>query len=279
MSTVLTEGQRKQVMDNVPLVEHIVNRVAARLPSTYSRDDLVQSGILGLISATVRFDPDQGVAFSSFAGRRIEGAIIDSLRRADWAPRSVRAFEKRLSLAEAANPGAGSSTELDISRALGVDPADVDRGRADIARSRLDSLDRPVGSEGDVQPLAATISDRVASVEDTVGDKELLGYLRRGVGLLPERQRMIIIGYFFEGRTMTELGEMLGVTQSRASQLKDDALRMLRAGLARADYEAAPETEASPRLTGRERAFTAALADAGPLRDRLAAGQGLSLGG
>ncbi|MEL7157671.1 MAG: sigma-70 family RNA polymerase sigma factor, partial [Actinomycetota bacterium] len=157
MSTVLTEVQRKQVMDNVPLVEHIVNRVTARLPASYSRDDLVQSGILGLISATVRFDPDHGVTFSSFAGRRIEGAIIDSLRRADWAPRSVRAYEKRLSRAEAANPGP-DGTLVDVSHQLGIDRADLDRIRADIARARLDSLDRPVGSEGDPQPLAATIS-------------------------------------------------------------------------------------------------------------------------
>ncbi|MEL7207320.1 MAG: sigma factor-like helix-turn-helix DNA-binding protein, partial [Actinomycetota bacterium] len=127
--------------------------------------------------------------------------------------------------------------------------------------------------------LAATISDRAGSVEDAVGNQELLGFLRRGVGLLPERHRVIIVGYFFQGRTMTELGEMLGVTQSRASQIKDDALRMLRAGLSQADYDAGPESATPQRLTGRERAFTAALADAGPLRDRLAAGRGVSVTG
>ena len=100
MSTILTDEQRETVLANVPLVEHIVNRIASNLPATHSRDDLVQTGILGLISATVRYDPEMGAAFSTYAGRRIEGAIIDLLRRADWAPRSVRSRERRLSAAE-----------------------------------------------------------------------------------------------------------------------------------------------------------------------------------
>ncbi len=278
MSTVLTEAQRKQVVDNVPLVEHIVNRVSAGLPSGFSRDDLVQNGILGLISATMRFDPDHGVTFSSFAGRRIEGAIIDSLRRADWAPRSVRAYERRLNQAEAGTDGIKASVR-DLARELGIEPGEVAKVRADVARSRLDSLDRPVTTDGDAQPLSATVSDSTTNLEDSVGDQEMIGYLRRGIALLPERQRVIIVGYFFQGHTMTELGQLLGVTQSRASQLKDDALRMLRAGLSEVDYELPADPKGPQRLTGRERAFSAALTDAGPLSGRLEDGRGVSVVG
>ncbi|MEM9131571.1 MAG: sigma-70 family RNA polymerase sigma factor [Actinomycetota bacterium] len=278
MSTVLTEAQRKQVVDNVPLVEHIVNRVSAGLPSGFSRDDLVQNGILGLISATLRFDPEQGVAFSSFAGRRIEGAIIDSLRRADWAPRSVRAYERRINQAEVTPDGVKASVR-DLARELGIEPGEVARVKADVARSRLDSLDRPVATDGDAQPLSATVSDGITNVEDSVGDQEMIGYLRRGIALLPERQRVIIVGYFFQGRTMTELGQLLGVTQSRASQLKDDALRMLRAGMSEVDYDLPPDPKGPQRLTGRERAFTAAMTDAGTLGGRLDDGRGVSVVG
>lgn len=278
MSTVLTEAQRKQVVDNVPLVEHIVNRVSAGLPSGFSRDDLVQNGILGLISATLRFDPAVGVSFSSFAGRRIEGAIIDSLRRADWAPRSVRAYERRLNQTEAGPDGIKASVR-DLARELGIEPGEVAKVKADVARSRLDSLDRPVATDGDAQPLSATVSDRSATVEESVGDQEMIGYLRRGIALLPERQRVIIVGYFFQGRTMTELGQLLGVTQSRASQLKDDALRMLRAGLSEVDYDLPADPKGQQRLTGRERAFTAAMTDGGSLGGRLDDGRGVSIVG
>jgi RNA polymerase sigma factor for flagellar operon FliA len=111
LSTILTDEQRETVLANVPLVEHIVNRIAANLPASHSRDDLVQTGILGLIAATVRYDPSLGAAFSTFAGRRIEGAVIDLLRRADWAPRSVRAMERRLSAAEERAADGRSTTE------------------------------------------------------------------------------------------------------------------------------------------------------------------------
>ncbi|MEM8925090.1 MAG: sigma-70 family RNA polymerase sigma factor [Actinomycetota bacterium] len=274
MTAVLTDVQRNQVLANIPLVEHIVNRVASGLPSTYSRDDLVQNGILGLISATLRFDPDHGVTFSAFAGRRIEGAIVDSLRRADWAPRSVRQLERRLNSVEASGV---ATTVQELSRKLGVDPTDLDRVRADIARARLESLDRPVDGEETQQTLSDTVTDTSDEMGDVLGNQELVGYLRRGVSMLPERHRLVIVGYFFGGKTMTELGETLGVSQSRASQIKDDALKMLRAGLVDAYPDTATPT--AGRLTGRERAFGQAMAAPGPLRDRLAAGQGLSVTG
>lgn len=269
MSTVLTDEQREMVLANVPLVEHIVNRVAANLPANHSRDDLVQTGIMGLISATVRYDPGVGAAFSTYAGRRIEGAIIDLLRRNDWAPRSVRQGERRLNAAEERATVDHSATVTELARELNCTVAELHRLRNDIAKARLDSLDRPVRSDDTPIPLGATVPDDRRRAEDKVADDELVGYLRNGVALLPERHRTVIVGFFFEGRSVTELGALLGVTQSRASQLKDEAIRMLREGLRQAYGDgdgAADERRASPPtpLTARQRAYAEAVASSRP---------------
>ena len=280
MSTVLTDEQRATVMANVPLVEHIVNRVAANLPASHSREDLVQTGIMGLISATVRFDPSHGTAFSTFAGRRIEGAVIDLLRQADWAPRSVRAMERRLATAEDRRSTPEPASVQRLSRELGCDPEQIHQLRNDIARARLDSLDRPVGGEDVAVPLSATIVDPEDGAEDIVDRQELLGYLRDGVALLPERHRVVVVGYYFEGRSVTDLAALLGVSQGRASQIKEEALRLLRAGLREAyrDTGTAPGGPAPPpgSPSARQQRFVDAVAGARPWRDRLASGQGFS---
>lgn len=265
------------VLANVPLVEHIVNRVAAKLPSSHSREDLVQTGIMGLITATVRFDPSVGTAFSTFAGRRIEGAIIDMLRNADWAPRSVRAMERRLTAAEERSALSHSATVDLLSQELGCDPAQLHQLRHDIAKARLDSLDRPIGVEDAQIPLSATVVDPTNRAEEIVDDQELIGYLRDGVSLLPERHRVVVVGYYFEGQTITELGALLGVTQSRASQIKDEALKLLRESLRQVYSEPARAPDLA--LTGRQRSFTESVATSRPWRDRLAAGKGISVTG
>jgi RNA polymerase sigma factor for flagellar operon FliA len=280
LTTVLTDEQREVVLANIPLVEHIVNRVASGLPSSYSRDDLVQTGIMGLIAAAARFDPTKGVAFSTFAGRRIEGAIIDMLRKADWAPRSLRAMERRLAIAEDREHDVTTSALVDrVSRELGLDRDQIERLRRDIMKSRVDSLDRPVGNDsGGLTPLSATLVDDTNPVEEEIDGVELIGYLRDGVALLPERHRIVVIGFFFEGRTMTELGALLGVTQSRASQLKDEALTMLRQALDevyRDDSLDAATGEGRPR-SARQVAYDRSLATSRGWRDRLAAGKGFS---
>lgn len=277
MSTILTDEQREMVLANVPLVEHIVNRIAINLPASHSRDDLVQTGILGLIGATTRFDPDMGTAFSTFAGRRIEGAIIDMLRRSDWAPRSVRSMERKLNAAEERRNAFQAASVDELSEELGCDRQQLDQLRRDIAKARLDSLDRPARSEDGSVPLAATVIDPRRRAEEIVDDHELTGYLRDGVALLSERHRMVVVGYYFEGRSITDLGALLGVTQSRASQIKDEALKMLREGLR--EVYAEPSTEPVENLSNRQRIFAESVANSRPWRDRLNVGKGVSVTG
>ncbi len=282
MTTVLTEQQNETVLNNVPLVEHIVNRIGANLPAVHQRDDLVQAGIMGLISATIRFDPGAGTAFSTFAGRRIEGAIIDMLRQADWAPRSVRSLERRLSAAARPEQTTEANrTMVRLSKELGLAPEELLRLRADIDKARIDSLDRQIGGEGVTVPLSATLFDNDVDVEGQIDDQEMIAYVRDGVALLPERHRIVVVGFYFEGRSMTELGAFLGVSQSRASQIKDEALKLLRSGLdsvyATTDDDAETDVDAEP--SSRQLAFNESLATARPWRDRVTAGKGISVVG
>jgi RNA polymerase sigma factor for flagellar operon FliA len=274
----LTAEQQDVVEKNLPLVEHIVKRLMSRFPACYDRDDLVQTGIIGLMEAAGRFDPTKGIAFSTFVGRRIEGAIIDQLRRDDWAPRSVRASERQLEQAEAelmARHGRRPDEET-LSQRLELDVAELRRLRARIASASIDSLDRPVGRDEGTSPLGETVADASGlGVEGDLDDRELRGYLRDALSLLPERHRIIIVGHFFEGRSMTELGELLGVTQSRASQLKEDALRMVRQAI-RSQY-LEPQGEAT-RSTKREREFTESVRRAKTWRERIVPAQSILVG-
>lgn len=269
MDLQLTSAERQTVEKNIPLVEHIVNRLVARFPATHSRDDLVQAGMIGLIDATRRFDPEAGRAFSTFAGHRIEGEIIDMLRRDDWAPRSVRALERRVREAEhQITSRTGSEPSRDaLSHLLEIKPSQIDQSKRDLAQADIDSLDRPVSDAETSVPLSATVTSRLAPVDERLDHQEMLGYLRDAVKLLPERHRLVVIGFFFEGRSMTELGEALGVTQSRASQLKEEATRMMREGMLRQYTEG--EFKEEKRPTRRQREFNDSLRGASTWKTRL----------
>ncbi len=266
----LTPEQQAYIAKNLPLVEHIVTRMTARFPSNYSRDDLVQTGTLGLIEAYRRFDPSMGVAFSTFAGRRIEGAVIDMLRRDDWAPRSVRALERKMDAAEQrlASRGRSLPSVDELSDALGVSRDQLGRLRRDLNQASVDSLDRITNSFDGDRSVGDNLADATAlSTDETIDGRELRGYLRDAIRLLSERHRLVIVGYFLEGRSMTELGETLGVTQSRASQIKEEALRQVRSALEAQFSEAAPDLDSI--RARRQAAYNNAVATSSSWQDRV----------
>lgn len=221
--TGLTEAEQTMVTENLGLVHHIAARVVHRFPADFGREDIVQVGTMGLIEAVRRFEPERGVRFSSFAGRRIEGAIADYLRSNDWAPRSVRSQRRLLALAEAR----GATSDEEISRMSGLDPGAVRRVRADVERASLLSFERVVEAGADVD-------DNNRTVDAELLRRESVETLRSALSLLPPRQRMLVEAHYLDGRTLTEIGEAMGVTQSRASQLKSEALATLRRRLASA---------------------------------------------
>lgn len=265
---------RVLIEENLPLVEHVVVQVSSHFPRHVDRRDLARAGALGLVEAARRYDASRGVPFDRFAARRIRGAILDSLRATDWAPRSVRALGRRLeqieqNLAarsgEAAGPG-------QVAEALGLSTTELAQLRDRVHRSVILALDHVVSAPDDEDlSLVDLLTDRTASgPEEELETRELLGYLRDAVALLPERHRIVIVGYFLEMKTSRELSELLEVTESRISQLRSEALAWLRAGI-EAQYSTGPAAPAQSRSARRREDYSARISDASDWRSRLVA--------
>jgi RNA polymerase sigma factor for flagellar operon FliA len=218
------------VRRHLPLVEHIVNRVAARFPRGVDRDELVQVAMVGLVEAARRFDDSRGVAFSTYAGRRIEGAILDALRASCWAPRSVRSNQRLIDAAESRLQGRlrRRATEEELAAELGVSPRLLAAWRDSVARSAVLSLDAERPGPGGAGRFGETIADPQPSPEDLVETRAMRDRVRSCLSLLPDRHRYVVVGHLLEDRPMHELADHLGVTRSRASQLKAEAIQLLR---------------------------------------------------
>jgi RNA polymerase sigma factor for flagellar operon FliA len=250
----------------LPLVEQIVIQVAVNFPRHVDRGELVRAGVLGLVEAAHRYEESRGVPFDRFAARRIRGAILDAVRSADWAPRSVRAMSRRADAAEqklASDLGRVPTIE-ELAEQLGTSRADLMHLRDRVFRSVVLALDYRLGDEDEDLSLVDVLVDRTASEpSEELESREMKSYLRDAVGLLPERHRLVVVGYFLEGRTSEELADFLGVTESRISQLRSEALQMLKEGIEAQYIPARGEEETSPlnpgRVARRKAAYAAAI--------------------
>ena len=239
------------VREHLPLVQYVVSEVAHRVPNHVSRSDLVSAGMLGLAQAARSFDPERGIAFDRFASTRIRGALLDELRGRDWASRSVRSRARGLQATqeELTNRLGRAPKPEEVARSLGVAPETVHKLVDDVHRATVLNYDSLV-VEGDAESFIASNDD---GPEDTLLDRERKAYLMDAVGALPERLRRVVIGYFFEERSMQDLADELGVSESRISQLRAEALLLLRDGVnsqlepERRAGRAAARTVASPR--------------------------------
>jgi RNA polymerase sigma factor for flagellar operon FliA len=245
------------IEEHLPLVNHVVFQVAVHFPRHVEREELIRAGALGLVEAARRYDPARGVPFNRFAAQRIRGAIIDAVRAADWAPRSVRTLARRLDQVEQRLAGRlGRVPSLgETADALGMSRGELDQLRDRIFRSVVVAFEHMVGDgEDDELTLVDVLADPdELEPSEELEVRELHAYLRHAVALLPERHRMIVIGYFIEERTSEELARFLGVTESRVSQMRTEALGMLRQGI-EAQY-VAPEDRPEPEgLVARRRA-------------------------
>ncbi|MGQ0616160.1 MAG: sigma-70 family RNA polymerase sigma factor [Acidimicrobiia bacterium] len=266
-----TKALATLIEENLPLVQHVVVQVAVHFPRYVDRQELARAGALGLVEAAKRFDAARGVPFERFAARRIRGAILDAVRAADWAPRSVRALGRKLEQAEQELASAGKSANADrVAEALGMSRAQLDGLRDRVFRSVVLALEHVIGAPGeDDLSLIDVLADRTC-VEpcEELEAREMLGYLRDAVGLLPERHRIVIVGYFLEGRTSLELANLIDVTESRISQIRSEALGMLKEGI-EAQYVASPAEETVGRAARRRADYAAAISEASPWRERL----------
>lgn len=214
------------VAQHLPLVGYHVSEMLMRVPRTVNRDDLASAGSLALVLAARAYDATTGVPFARYAALRIRGALLDELRSMDWATRGARHRARELTTTTetlAASLGR-TPTRDELAAALGTDVAGVDQARDDAAR-RVLSLDATV------HPLAELVADRGPSPEEALLTSERLQYLRAGVSTLPDRLRHVVEELFVKDRPVAELAAELGVTQSRVSQLRTEALTLLRDGL------------------------------------------------
>ncbi len=257
---------------NLPLVKHVVFQVAVHFPRHVDREDLARAGALGLVEASRRFDHSRGVPFERFAAQRIRGAILDSVRAADWAPRSVRLLARRLEATEqqlASELGRVPSLP-EMANELGVSIDELTKLQDRLFRSVVLALDHETSDEGDEELTLVDVLEDRNSVEplEELETRELHAYLRDAVGLLPERQRFVVVGYFLEGRTSEELARFLGVTESRVSQLRSEALRNLKLGI-EAQYDDETPDEPSGRVAKRQAAYAEAVCEESNWKNRL----------
>jgi RNA polymerase sigma factor for flagellar operon FliA len=258
------------VREHLPLVGYLVSEVLAKVPAHVSRAELTSAGLAALAFAVRAYDPVRGVPFQRFASIRIRGALIDELRNTDWASRSVRAKARRQdAVVQKLTTELGRTpTDAEVAEALGVNPATIGADRHDVHRAVVLSLDGFADPEA-VESLALSPD---AGPEDQLLEHERIGYLHDAVLLLPERLRLVVTQYYFEERPMAETAAELGVTESRVSQMRAEALELLRGGLssALAEKGARPDFPAG-RAARRHAAYYASVATNSDYRSRLSA--------
>ncbi|MFM7069441.1 MAG: sigma-70 family RNA polymerase sigma factor [Actinomycetes bacterium] len=259
------------IEEHLPLVNHVVFQVAVHFPRHVDRDELARAGALGLVEAARRYQEDRGVPFNRFAAQRIRGAIIDAVRAADWAPRSVRVVARQLDRAEqelAGCLGRAPSGE-ETAAAMGMSRAELDAVRERLFRSVVLAFEH-LATDSDDEDL--TLLDVIADTDTLepaaeLEDRELRSYLRDAIHHLSERHRIVVVGYFLEERTSQELAELLGVTESRISQIRSEALELLKEGIER-QYQ--DDEVVDLTIVGRHRArYAAAIGDSRAWDDRI----------
>jgi RNA polymerase sigma factor for flagellar operon FliA len=260
------------VTTNLALVGHLAREAAARLPRHLDTDDLFGAGALALVQAAQSFDSTLGVPFARYASTRIRGAMIDQMRQRDWATRSVRSRARALStvMEELTKALHRTPTDTEMATAAGMTEQEVRHVLQGTDRAALLSLD-PLGT--DDEGLGAGLIDSSPQPDETLLAAERIGYLRDAIAELPERARHVVTGYYLENRQLTELAEELGVTQSRASQLRSEALELLHEALTRLltdDSRAATPTHTDHDgiRTRRREAYIHAVAHRSTIRDR-----------
>lgn len=223
-----TQARDRFLEAHLTVVRYAALRISGRLPASVDLDDLIHDGVLGLMDAVERFDPSRGIAFRSYADSRIQGAILDGLRRKDWRPRSVRSNQRCMdeamsSLASAQNR---PPTEDEVAKRMGVDLAAYRSMLIAVRGGPLLSLDELESSE-------TVLGDETMRPDLDVEHQDLLQALSLEIQQLPERERYILDLYYRQELNLKEIGAILGVTESRVCQLHSQAASRLRVALRR----------------------------------------------
>lgn len=218
------------VEKHAELVRRIAHHLAAKLPASVEIDDLIQAGMLGLIEAAKNFQADQGAAFETYASIRIRGAMIDEIRRGDWVPRSVhRRYRDVVSATRAVEQATGrAATSQEVAQQLGVTLAEYHAMLEDASRGQLLSLDAHL-EEHDGEPRLANADG--ATPARALEQAEFRGALGEAIGLLPEREQLVLSLYYEQEMNLREIGAVLSISESRVCQIHGQAMLRLRSRL------------------------------------------------
>ena len=226
------------IRDNVHIVKYVVGRITTQLPANVDREDLVSAGILGLIKAVDRFDPGRGVKFETYATTVVRGEVMESLRAKDWAPRSMR--RKLRLLAEVVNQLEArlvrAPEEEEVAEAMEMTLEDYHRFLSDASTASVASLEELLVGEEPYETSDYSPNDRSDDFADPlaiVEKAEMRRLVAEAVMALPERERTIMSLYYEQELTLKEIGEIMGVTESRICQIHTQATARLRAHLQR----------------------------------------------
>ena len=242
------------IVNYSPLVKYVAGRLGSGLPAHVEEADLVSYGLLGLMSAIDRYDPERDIKFETYAIARIRGSIIDELRTLDWVPRSVRSRAREHRAGDPRARGEARRARRPTRRSparLGISTDELEESLIDISRSSIAALDElwSTSGEGDQVSLLDMLEDPESiKPAEALDETEVREALAEAISRLPEREKLVVTLYYYEELTLREIGEVLGVTESRVSQLHTKAILRLRSRLHGAALP--PERRHGPRTAG-----------------------------
>ena len=236
-----SSARERLILHYSPLVKFVAGRVAAGLPQNIEQSDLVSYGIFGLIDAIDKFDPGRGYKFETYAISRIKGAIIDELRSIDWVPRSVRAKARAVEQTYASLEASlgRAPTDSEVASSLQISEADLQQIFGQISYIGIVALDEVVSGGRTEKAVGATLGDMLADPGEgpmaAFEVQEMKQILAGAIDRLGEREKIVLTLYYYESMTLAQIGEVLGVTESRVCQIHTKAVMQLRGRLQLAD--------------------------------------------
>jgi RNA polymerase sigma factor for flagellar operon FliA len=227
------EERNRLIVEHLPQVQYIARRVHDRLPSQVPIEDLYHAGVLGLMDAIERFDPQKKVQFESYAKFRIRGAILDSLRELDWSPRSLRRQARQIEQAHAKLSSAlgRAATEIEVAGELGLSIESYQRLLGELRGLGLGSLEKETGENGEETDLVRYAPDGDSDPFFLCLQSEMKERLAEAIADLEEQEQQVLSLYYYEELTMKEVGHVIGVGESRVSQIHSSAMVKLRGRL------------------------------------------------
>lgn len=228
----LSEQQKNEVVSQASrMVRRLASKMAANLPTYLEKDDILQDAMVGLLDAASRFDPSKGIRFQTYAACRVRGAILDGLRNSDWASRGARHRARHLQAAqdELMQMLGRMPSTAELARHLSLTPAEVSRRKQEVTLSFVSSLNQTRGAAPDSEEtMFDTLVDHTVWVEELASKAGRRAMIKEALMTLQERERLVLSLYYFKELTIRQVGEILGVSEARVSQIHSNCIKRVR---------------------------------------------------